>query len=160
MKRKLVIFAASVTTIFLAIILTIQYAKGVITKGEKRNENAAWGYQLEKYWFQNRYRLTIWEISSESETYQIYEGTAYWGTPKVNDAQWLSGDRAIYLALTIDMDDSDPSEYAMRPAVIIYDYTRGQMTRCSALATPWGYSTDAGSTGENECQKILKQLGN
>ena len=129
--------------------------KSNIAAGERKNDQANWGYSVDQYRFRDRMRLNLWSDSSmfsaaSDATFDLDSVSV----SKMVEERWIDNGRAVHLNLLVKSGGKE------QPAKLIYDFQRGEMYTSSPLDL-WRAPSEPTKNlkmSEEEFQAVLNRL--
>jgi hypothetical protein len=131
------------------------FLKSNVAAGERKNDQANWGYSVDQYRFRDRMRLNLWSDSSmfsaaSDATFDLNSVSV----SKIVEEKWIDNGRAVLLNLLVKSGGKE------QPAKLIYDFQRGEMYTASPLDL-WRAPSEPGKNlkmNEEEFQATLNRL--
>ncbi len=131
------------------------YLKSNVAVGERKNDQASWGYSVDQYRFRDRMRLDLWNSTSMfSEANHSSFDLNSVSIGKMVEERWIDNGRAVLLNLLVKSGGKE------QPAKLIYDFQRGEMYTSSPLDL-WRAPGEPGKNlkmNEEEFQAVLNRL--
>ena len=128
LRKAIVIGALLAFVSLLAFIWAYVNATKNIANGERKTNQADWGYAVDQYRFRNRMRLNLWSDSSLfSSSSNATLDLSNVSVNKITEERWLADSRAVYLNMLVTVDGKE------QPAKVIYDFQRGEMHTSSPV---------------------------
>ena len=131
------------------------FLKSNIAVGERKNDQASWGYSVDQYLFRDRMRLNLW---SDSSMFSVASDATFdlnsVSVSKMVEERWIDNGRAVHLNLLVKSGGKE------QPAKLVYDFQRGEMYTSSPLdlwRAPGEPNKNVKMT-EEEFQVVLNRL--
>lgn len=131
------------------------FLKSNIAVGERKNDQATWGYSVDQYLFRDRMRLNLWSDSSmfsaaSDATFDLDSVSV----SKMVEERWIDNGRAVHLNLLVKSGGKE------QPAKLVYDFQRGEMYTSSPLDL-WRAPSEPNKNlkmSEEEFQAVLTRI--
>ncbi len=128
LRKAIAIGALLAFVALLAFIWAYVNSTKNIASGERKTNQADWGYAVDQYRFRNRMRLNLWSDSSLfSSSSNATLDLSNVSVNKITEERWLADSRAVYLNMLVTVDGKE------QPAKVIYDFQRGEMHTSSPV---------------------------